>query len=227
MSGAKRRLNFVQLIKVNPIPYVSKQYKIGRNDDNDIKIKRPEISGHHCTITIISEHVIVLEDNQSTNGTFVNGVRIKRSLITPQDEVMLAKLKVKFDKIFEKQISKQPPAKPLENQVQSADYSEEFEQLKTVYETYRSAKVAAMGSGTLKQKGIQAALSFIPFVGSALGILASSTVNPQEKLFALSEEFKINYVCPKCKRFLGDLPWQNLVNQKKCIACKAVWVKEI
>lgn len=215
------------LIKVNPIPYVNKQYKIGRNDDNDIKIKRPEISGHHCTITIISEHVIVLEDNQSTNGTFVNGVRIKRSLITPQDDVMLAKLKVKFDKIFEKQAPKQAPAKPAENQAPTADYSEEFEQLKTIYETYRAAKVAAMGSGTLKQKGIQAALSFIPFVGSALGILASSTVNPQEKLFALSEEFKINYVCPKCKRFLGDLPWQNLANQKKCVACKAVWVKEM
>jgi pSer/pThr/pTyr-binding forkhead associated (FHA) protein len=210
-----------------PLPYVNKQYKIGRNDDNDIKIKRPEISGHHCTITIISEHVIVLEDNQSTNGTFVNGVRIKRALITPQDEVMLAKLKVKFDKIFEKQVSKPTPAKAVENQAQSADYSDEFEQLKTVYETYRSAKVAAMGSGSLKQKGIQAALSFIPFVGSALGILASSTVNPQEKLFALSEEFKINYICPKCKRFLGDLPWQNLANQKKCVACKAMWVKEV
>lgn len=206
---------------------MNKQYKIGRNDDNDIKIKRPEISGHHCTITIISEHVIVLEDNQSTNGTFVNGVRIKRSLITPQDEVILAKLKVKFDKIFEKQISKPTPTKPTENQTQSTDYCAEFEELKTIYETYRAAKVAAMGSGTLKQKGIQAALSFIPFVGSALGILASSTVNPQEKLFALSEEFKINYICPKCKRFLGDLPWQNLANQKKCVACKAVWVKEV
>jgi pSer/pThr/pTyr-binding forkhead associated (FHA) protein len=212
---------------ISPLPYVNKQYKIGRNDDNDIKIKRPEISGNHCTITIVSENVIVLEDNQSTNGTFVNGVRIKRSLITPHDEVMLAKLKVKFDKIFEKQVAQQIAPKPAENQVPTANYSEEFEQLKTVYETYRAAKVAAMGSGTLKQKGIQAALSFIPFVGSALGILASSTVNPQEKLFALSEEFKINYICPKCKRFLGDLPWQNLANQKKCVACKAVWVKEI
>jgi pSer/pThr/pTyr-binding forkhead associated (FHA) protein len=205
---------------------VNKQYKIGRNDDNDIKIKRPEVSGHHCTITIVSENVIVLEDNGSTNGTFVNGTRIKRALITPQDEVMLAKLKVKFDKIFEKHSTAKSASQATPPPAQTLNFTEEFAQLKPVYEAYREAKLAAMGSGTLKQKGLQAALSFIPFVGSALGILASSTVNPQEKIFALTEEFKINYVCPKCKRFLGDLPWQNLANQKKCVACKALWIQD-
>lgn len=205
---------------------VNKQYKIGRNDDNDIKIKRPEVSGHHCTITIVSENVIVLEDNGSTNGTFVNGTRIKRALITPQDEVMLAKLKVKFDKIFEKHSTTKSASQATPPPAQTLNFTEEFAQLKPVYEAYREAKLAAMGSGTLKQKGLQAALSFIPFVGSALGILASSTVNPQEKIFALTEEFKINYVCPKCKRFLGDLPWQNLANQKKCVACKALWIQD-
>lgn len=208
-----------------PLP-VNKQYKIGRNDDNDIKIKRPEVSGHHCTITIVSENVIVLEDNGSTNGTFVNGTRIKRALITPQDEVMLAKLKVKFDKIFEKHSTAKSASQATPPPAQTLNFTEEFAQLKPVYEAYREAKLAAMGSGTLKQKGLQAALSFIPFVGSALGILASSTVNPQEKIFALTEEFKINYVCPKCKRFLGDLPWQNLANQKKCVACKALWIQD-
>ena len=57
------------------------------------------------------------------------------------------------------------------------------------------------------------------------GSVVRMFINPQEKIFALTEEFKINYVCPKCKRFLGDLPWQNLANQKKCVACKATWVK--
>ncbi len=209
---------------------MNKQYRIGRNEDNDIKIIKPQISGHHCTITILSENVILIEDNDSTNGTFLNGLRVKRAMITPTDEVTLANLKINFDKIFAKHIHKpavqqisQPipiPQTPIDN-----DFSEDFTQLKIVYETYRDAKLSLMGQGTLKQKGLQAALSFIPFVGSALGILATTTVNPQEKIFALTEEFKINYVCPKCKRFLGDLPWQNLANQKKCSACKAIWVK--
>ena len=206
---------------------MNKQYRIGRNEDNDIKVIKPQISGHHCTITILSENIILIEDNDSTNGTFLNGLKVKRALITPTDEVTLANLKINFDKIFSKH-SQKPNTESTPQPVSQAannDFSEEFMQLKVVYETYRDAKLSLMGQGTLKQKGLQAALSFIPFVGSALGILATTTVNPQEKIFALTEEFKINYVCPKCKRFLGDLPWQNLANQKKCSACKATWIR--
>lgn len=206
----------------------NKQYRIGRDEDNDIKIIKPQISGHHCTITILSENVILIEDNDSTNGTFLNGLKVKRAMITPTDEVVLANLKINFDKIFAKHTHK-PAVQPIQQPITPApvdnDFSVDFSELKIVYEAYRDSKLSLMGQGTLKQKGLQAALSFIPFVGSALGILATTTVNPQEKIFALTEEFKINYVCPKCKRFLGDLPWQNLANQKKCSACKAVWVK--
>lgn len=206
---------------------MNKQYRIGRDEDNDIKIIKSQISSHHCTITILSENIILIEDNDSTNGTFLNSLRVKRALITPTDEVMLANLKINFDKIFSKHAHKQPIEKisqPIAQTPISNDFTEDFIQLKIVYETFRDAKLSLMGQGTLKQKGLQAALSFIPFVGSALGILATTTVNPQEKIFALTEEFKINYVCPKCKRFLGDLPWKNLANQKKCSACKAIWV---
>ncbi len=207
---------------------MNKQYRIGRDEDNDIKILKPQISGLHCTITILSENIILIEDNDSTNGTFLNGLKIKRAMITPTDEVVLANLKINFDKIFAKHAHKsaiQPSPQPISPAPVDNDFSVGFAELKIVYEAYRDAKLSLMGQGTLKQKGLQAALSFIPFVGSALGILATTTVNPQEKIFALTEEFKINYVCPKCKRFLGDLPWQNLANQKKCSACKAIWVK--
>lgn len=206
---------------------MNKQYRIGRDEDNDIKIIKSQISGHHCTITILSENIILIEDNDSTNGTFLNGLRVKRALITPTDEVILANLKINFDKIFSKHTQKPPlvqSPKAVAQIPNNNDFSEDFIQLKIVYETFRDAKLSLMGQGTLKQKGLQAALSFIPFVGSALGILATTTVNPQEKIFALTEEFKINYVCPKCKRFLGDLPWKNLANQKKCSVCKAIWV---
>lgn len=206
---------------------MNKKYRIGRDENNDIKVMKPQISGLHCTITVLSENIILIEDNDSTNGTFLNGLRVKRALITPSDEVVLANLKINFDKIFSKHAHKPPIEKTPQAIAQvpiNNDFSEDFTQLKIVYETFRDAKLSLMGQGTLKQKGLQAALSFIPFVGSALGILATTTVNPQEKIFALTEEFKINYVCPKCKRFLGDLPWQNLANQKKCSACKAIWV---
>jgi hypothetical protein len=43
----------------------------------------------------------------------------------------------------------------------------------------------------------------------------------------LANKFKIDYVCPKCGTFLGDIPWESLHNKKNCPAssCKANWVR--
>lgn len=201
-----------------------KQYTIGRNADNQIKLVQPQVSGNHAILTVISDNVMVLEDNNSTNGTFVNGVRVKRMLITQKDEVLLGNVRVKFDKVFAANRPASPltPAKPTHTD----DYGTEFTHLKEVYETYRKTKLALQSGKLSTGVAIRASLSLIPFVGNALGILASSAVSDREKEYALNEEFQINYVCPKCKRFLGFLPWQNLANQKRCASCKAVWVQD-
>lgn len=201
-----------------------KQYTIGRNADNQIKLVQPQISGNHAVLTVISDNVMVLEDNNSTNGTFVNGVRVKRMLITQKDDVLLGNVRIKFDKVFaaNRPLPAPAPAKPT----QTDDHTVEFAHLRDVYETYRKTKLALQSGKLTTGVAIRASLSLIPFVGNALGILASGAVSDREKEYALNEEFQINYVCPKCKRFLGFLPWQNLANQKRCTSCKAVWVNE-
>jgi len=201
-----------------------KQYTIGRNADNHIKLIQPQVSGNHAIITVISDNVMVLEDSNSTNGTFVNGVRVKRMLITPKDEVLLGNVRINFEKVFTANRPSLPPNPP--KPVHTDNYTVEFAHLRDVYDTYRRTKLALQSGKMTTGVAIRASLSLIPFVGNALGILASGAVSNQEKEFALNEEFQINYVCPKCKRFLGFLPWQNLVNQKRCVSCKAVWVKD-
>jgi hypothetical protein len=52
-----------------------KQLTIGRSKDNDITIDDASVSRHHATI-IQTASGIVISDNGSTNGTFVNGNRI-------------------------------------------------------------------------------------------------------------------------------------------------------
>ena len=52
-----------------------KQLTIGRSKDNDITIDDASVSRHHATI-IQTARGIVISDNGSTNGTFVNGNRI-------------------------------------------------------------------------------------------------------------------------------------------------------
>jgi len=64
--------------------------KIGRDKSNDIEINEPRISRNHAIITNLGNDTFDLKDLGSTNGTFVNGVKIVQQIITPEDRVEVA-----------------------------------------------------------------------------------------------------------------------------------------
>lgn len=53
---------------------------IGRSVDSDIKITTQGISKHHCEVHV-GKDKIVLTDLQSSNGTYLNGVKIQNGII--------------------------------------------------------------------------------------------------------------------------------------------------
>lgn len=61
----------------------------GRKADNDVPIDHPTISGHHCRI-VKRGSSYELEDMNSTNGTFVNGHRVKTVQLKHKDQVGVA-----------------------------------------------------------------------------------------------------------------------------------------
>ncbi len=63
---------------------------IGRHSDNDILIANLTISNHHAIVTN-EGGVFYIQDNDSTNGTFVNDIKITKSMIKPEDSVRLGK----------------------------------------------------------------------------------------------------------------------------------------
>ncbi len=66
------------------------QYKIGRNQDNDIAIAHASVSSVHAIISIRDDGFVYIEDLNSSNGTYVNNNRISKACRLIQgDKVLL------------------------------------------------------------------------------------------------------------------------------------------
>ncbi len=82
-----------QVLKECPVGLMT---TIGRLPDNTVVIDNPAVSGHHACVFRDGDQLVV-EDLQSTNGTFVNGTRVSRQALQHGDVVLVGKHKVVLD----------------------------------------------------------------------------------------------------------------------------------
>lgn len=71
---------------------------IGRLPDNTVIIDNPAVSGHHACVFREGDDYVV-EDLQSTNGTFVNEKRVTRHTLQNGDVMLVGKHKLVFDQM--------------------------------------------------------------------------------------------------------------------------------
>ncbi len=124
-------------------------YTIGRQPGNVIIIPNSKISGQHARLIRCTDASFVLEDLNSKNGTFVNGVRITRKVIDRQDVVQLADTTYSVTQLLDLRAAEIPQpassgkpepapavaaAKPVDKD--PMDFSEPFLHLKGVFEQY-------------------------------------------------------------------------------------------
>ncbi len=76
--------------------------RIGRGPDNDIQLVDAAVSNNHAQLvtesgTYLEGHVdVYVEDRGSTNGTLVNGFKIKRHLLKHGDMVRIGQSEFRF-----------------------------------------------------------------------------------------------------------------------------------
>lgn len=88
---------------------------IGRKPDNDIVIDNPAVSGHHARIVKNGEEYLV-EDLNSTNGTFLKDRKVLKAALRSKDEIAVAKHSIVFLNDAER-----PSAAPAEASGVSSD----------------------------------------------------------------------------------------------------------
>ncbi|MCA9610198.1 MAG: FHA domain-containing protein, partial [Myxococcales bacterium] len=74
---------------------------LGAMEDNDLVVDDETVSRNHCRIVREGDQY-VLVDNGSTNGTFVNRVRIREAYLHANCTITLGKTDIKFQPIDEK-----------------------------------------------------------------------------------------------------------------------------
>jgi pSer/pThr/pTyr-binding forkhead associated (FHA) protein len=67
---------------------------VGRNEDCDLRLDHKSVSKLHC-ILVRTEGLILVRDLGSTNGTRVNGQRVRRAALLPNDNLAIATFRYK------------------------------------------------------------------------------------------------------------------------------------
>lgn len=213
--------------------------KIGKAGDNDFVINDPQVSRYHALLTQDENRHLFLEDIGSTNGTFVNNLQIVKKYVTSGDKVTFGtNYTVSVHDILKR----------------DNDYSEEFACLKEVYDDYIKEKIRIQSNNQFKTRLFQSLpFAVIGVVGIVLGFMghtnkgffifsfilavcaptigiyfgARQAAKIPAQLQLLANQFKIDYVCPKCGTFLGEIPWESLRNKKQCpiSSCRAKWIR--
>ena len=80
---------------VEIFPLDGKILRIGQNKENDLVIHHPQVSQEHAQLRLVNGQYTIFDLN-SAEGTFVNGVKVSQSLLSPGDVISLGGLPVVF-----------------------------------------------------------------------------------------------------------------------------------
>ena len=69
---------------------------IGRSPDSTLVLSSDSVSRRHLTITKIADNIYKIKDNNSTNGVYINGVKINESVLRDSDIIKVGDFSFKF-----------------------------------------------------------------------------------------------------------------------------------
>ncbi len=82
-------------VVIKEVQLTKERTTLGRRPYNDVVIDNLAVSGEHAAVQMMGGQV-VLEDLDSTNGTFVNGKAIRRQALQHGDTIEVGKYRIQF-----------------------------------------------------------------------------------------------------------------------------------
>lgn len=208
---------------------------IGSNTSQNIVYDHPTISGHHLNITRDDTGNIILIDNNSKNGTKLNGRRIHKSILYKSDRLVLGDKEIDVTELFLK----------IEGVVDAdkTDFSAEYKKMFEVFDEFQAEKdkinkkpllpiIIKVGLtlciiGVCLIYGIDKLGNYyLPLIMSIgvitmlVGSFSGSAKKKNEKLAHLRLKYEDQLHCPKCNVRLVNENLTYLKGKKRCINTK-------
>lgn len=225
------------------------EIKVGREEAGANAITVPstckKVGRHHAKF-LWKDGTVTIEDNESVNGTFVNGKRIAKTKVGENDTVWLGGhngdkecYQVDMREVF-------AICREMEKKART-DYSKEFEDIKQAYIEYKVEESKLKNSQNIQQRVVNyvpmiigGVFALIPLgvmrvIGLVLGIAItlvmlskSSKHDINEEITELQIKYQPRYCCPKCgMKYQFTTHWKKLEAEGKCPnpKCDATFVK--
>lgn len=224
------------------------EIKIGREESGANAIIVPgtckKASRHHAKL-LWKDGTMTIEDNESANGTFVNGRRIAKTKVGENDVVWLGGIvgaecyQVDMKKVFASCREAEKKAK--------TDYSKEFEDVKQAYIEYKAAEAKLRNGENVKMRAVNfipmiaggvfalIPLGYMRIIGLGVGVIITlvllsrnSKHDINEEITELQIKYQPRYCCPKCgMKYQFTTHWKKLEAEGKCPnpKCNAEFVK--
>ncbi len=223
------------------------QFKIGRTQGNDIVINKENISSHHANL-IVAGNDLIIEDANSTNGTWVKRRRVSKSRVTTNDEILLGNHLFELAKYIKKKDSEIIGTKKAD------DYTDYFSSLVKIEDNHEEELQSITKKGNKAMMLVKASFLVTAVSGMAmrfmfrnghtiyiLGLpiffglmslyflykLQKSNETREKEKKKLREHYKINYTCPSCGNYIPDSIYlMKLKEEYNCKLCKALLYKK-
>jgi transcriptional regulator with GAF, ATPase, and Fis domain len=146
---------------------------IGFGTDNNVRLRDPAVSPHHCAIAL-EEGCVILSDLDSESGTFVNGIPIRRRELKPGDEVAVGSSVF----LFEDEKSESAPSSPVQMSEDDAVSIKTLELLPDELLNLQPESLAALPEAARMERNLSVLLQ----IGRAIGSLRDEESLPWQLL---------------------------------------------
>lgn len=193
---------------------IGQEMIIGRLGQQPMHIADPSVDPQHAVLRRLTEEDYQIEDNNSSTGMFVFGLRFKRKRIKLDTPIFLGKHKTSVRLLMKdaSEINLGSIWSKYENEKKKWDrYTNLVNSIRmlTPILTMMIAQVA--GNDWKISVGVLVVVTVIAiFAGEK--VLAKKTIRMAE----LNAQMQQEYVCPQCHHFLGFIPYTVLKQKRYC-----------